>query len=92
MREPWPALPYQEWRDTCDTLHLWMQIVGKVKLALSPFQNEYWHVAFGLTARGLTTGVIPYRGRSFEVRFDFVDHNLFLHTSGSSSPAIGGTP
>lgn len=91
MREAWPALPYQEWRDTCDTLHLWTQIVGKVKLALSPFQNEYWHVAFRLTARGLTTGVVPYRGRSFEVQFDFVDHNLFLHTSEGQTKALALT-
>lgn len=91
MREAWPALPHDEWRDTCDTLHLWMQVVGKVKLALSPFENEYWHVAFRLTARGLTTGVIPYRGRSFEVQFDFVDHNVFLHTSEGQTKALALT-
>ncbi|HEY9287525.1 MAG TPA: DUF5996 family protein [Candidatus Dormibacteraeota bacterium] len=91
MREPWPALPYEDWRDTCDTLHLWMQIVGKVKLALSPFQNEYWHAAFHLTARGLTTGVMPYRGRSLEVQFDFVDHNVFLHASDGQTKALALT-
>lgn len=92
MREAWPALPYEEWRETCDTLHLWMQIVGKVKLALSPFQNEYWHVAFRLTARGLTTGVIPYRGRSFEVQFDFIDHKVVVQTSDGQSRALAMTP
>lgn len=91
MREAWTALPYEDWRDTCDTLHLWMQIVGKVKLALSPFQNEYWHVAFHLTARGITTGVIPYRGRSFEVQFDFVEHNLFVHSSDGQTKALALT-
>jgi hypothetical protein len=60
---------------------MWTQIVGKVKLALAPFLNEWWQVAFYLTARGLTTGLIPYRVRAFEVRFDFIDHNLFIETS-----------
>ncbi|HEX3630816.1 MAG TPA: DUF5996 family protein [Candidatus Dormibacteraeota bacterium] len=91
MREPWPALPYDEWSETCDTLHLWTQIVGKVKLALCPFLNEYWQVAFRLTARGMTTGPIPYRGRSFEITFDFIDHNLFLQTSDGQVKALALT-
>lgn len=88
MLEPWPELPYEEWRDTCDTLHMWTQIVGKVKLTLSPFLNEYWHVAFQLTPRGLSTGNIPLRDRTFEVRFDFVDHNLYLETGAGEVSAI----
>jgi hypothetical protein len=74
--ETWPPLPYEEWKDTLDTLHMWTQIVGKVKLELSPFLNEFWQVAFRLTARGMSTGLIPYREHAFEVEFDFVHHNL----------------
>jgi hypothetical protein len=81
----WPALPYAEWKETCATLHMWTQIVGKVKLALTPFLNEWWNVAFHLTARGLTTDLIPYRERAFEVRFDFDDHNLF-EGAGPAAP------
>lgn len=79
--ERWPALPWEAWRATCDTLHLWTQIVGKVKLACAPFLNELWQVAFHTTARGLSTGPIPYRDGVFEVDFDFVDHDLILSTS-----------
>ncbi len=78
--EAWPPLPYEEWEDTLGTLHMWTQIVGKVKLELSPFLNEWWQVAFHLTARGMSTGLIPYRERAFEVDFDFLHHNLQIHT------------
>lgn len=82
MSDPqrWPELPYDTWKDTCETVHLWTQVVGKVKLALSPFLNELWNVGFRLTARGMTTGLMPFRGTVFEVRFDFVDHNLAVLT------------
>ncbi len=76
----WPELPYDAWKDTCETLHLWTQVVGKVKLELSPFLNELWNVGFRLTARGMTTGLIPCRGAVFEVQFDFIDHNLAVLT------------
>jgi hypothetical protein len=76
----WPELPYEAWKDTCETLHLWTQVVGKVKLQLSPFLNELWNVGFHLTARGMTTGLMPFRDTVFEVRFDFVDHNLAVLT------------
>jgi hypothetical protein len=72
--EFWPALPYEEWLDTYETLHLYTQIPGKIKLALSPFLNEWWHVAYGIWARGITTGPIPFEHRIFEIRFDFVSH------------------
>jgi hypothetical protein len=78
--QPWPALPWEEWRDTCETLHMWTQIVGKVKLHLAPFLNEWWEVTFHLTSRGMTTGLIPYRDRAFDVTFDFIDHNLSIRT------------
>lgn len=79
--EIWPPLPWDEWKDTCETLHMWTQVVGKVKLALAPFLNEWWEVGFHVTARGMTTGVIPAGDRVFEVSFDFIDHNLSLTVS-----------
>jgi hypothetical protein len=77
----WPALPANAWRDTRATLHLWTQIVGKIRLALTPWQNHSWHVALYVTARGLTTSPIPERGRTFEIDFDFIDHLLWIRTS-----------
>jgi hypothetical protein len=77
----WPALPYAEWRDTCQTLHLWTQIVGKVRLALTPYVNHWWQVPLYVSARGLTTSPIPYADGIFEVTFDFIDHNLCIATS-----------
>jgi Family of unknown function (DUF5996) len=80
---PWPALPFQEWKETCATLHMWTQIVGKVRLALSPWTNHSWHVTFYLTARGMTTSPIPFGVRVFQVDFDFVDHVLRIQTGGT---------
>jgi hypothetical protein len=77
----WPALPLSQWQETYRTLHMWMQIVGKVKLALHPSINHWWHTAFYVTARGLTTGPIPFGRTTFEITFDFIDHQLFLCTS-----------
>ena len=77
----WPALPYAEWKDTCETLHMWTQIVGKVRLALSPHINHWWEVPFYVSARGLTTSAIPYRAGIFEVEFDFIEHALRIETS-----------
>ena len=72
----WPALPFAEWKDAASTLHMWTQIVGKVRLALTPWLNHSWHVALYLTARGLTTSPIPHGKSLFEMRFDFIDHHL----------------
>ncbi len=77
----WPELPLAAWKDTRDTLHLWTQIAGKIRLALTPWQNHSWHVALYVTARGLTTSPIPFAGRSFQLDFDFIDHVLWLRTS-----------
>ena len=78
----WPAgLPLAEWRPTHDTLHMWMQIVGKTRLALAPRENHWWHVALYVSSRGLTTTPIPYGLRTFEIDFDFVDHRLVVKTS-----------
>ena len=82
--ERWPELSYGAWKDTAETLHLWTQIVGKVLLARAPWQNHSWHVALHVTARGLTTGPIPDGAGSFQIDFDFIDHVLWLRTSGGA--------
>jgi hypothetical protein len=81
IQEAWPELPYAGWRDSCETLHLWTQIVGKIRLARTPWLNHSWHVALYVTARGLTTSPIPDGARSFQVDFDFIDHTLRISTS-----------
>jgi Family of unknown function (DUF5996) len=73
---PWPSLPFAEWKDTLATLHMWMQIVGKIRLVQTPWTNHSWHVTLYVTARGLTTSPIPHGFDTFEIRFDFVDHKL----------------
>jgi hypothetical protein len=86
--ETWPALPYDAWKDTLDTLHMWTQIVGKTKLELAPFLNEWWEVGFTVTARGLTSGTIPYGNRAFEIDFDFLDHRLDISVSDGSQRSL----
>lgn len=81
----WPELPYEEGRDTLSTLHLWMQIVGKVRLALSPWVNHSWHATLYVTDRGLTTSPIPHGQRSFQIDFDFIDHVLAVNSVDGSS-------
>src|SRR5687768_12255605 len=72
----WPALPLDAWRETRDTLHMWTQVVGKVRLALTPTVNHWWNVPLYVSARGLTTSEISYGDRWFDAEFDFVDHVL----------------
>jgi len=80
--ERWPALPLAAWRDTAETLHMWLQIAGKVRIALSPWVNHSWHATFYLTPRGITTSSIPCdAGHSFEIEFDFQDHLLHVEVS-----------
>jgi len=79
--ERWPELPFAAWRETRDTLHLWTQVVGKIRLALAPWLNHSWHVALYVTARGLTTSPMPWRGGSLEIEFDFIDHVLWVRLS-----------
>ena len=86
--EAWPALPLSEWADTYATLHMWTQIVGKVRLALSPLVNHWWEVPLYVSARGLTTSPIPYEKGIFEIEFDFIDHNLNIVTSAGESKSI----
>ena len=90
--ESWPALPLEAWQDTRDTLHMWTQIVGKVRLALSPLINHWWEVPLYISARGLTTSAIPYNRGVFEVEFDFLEHNLVIQTSEGSSKTIPLAP
>jgi hypothetical protein len=80
-RTAWPELPTEEWRETYSTLHLWTQIVGKVRLAKSPWLNHSWHVALYVTPRGLTTSPVPDGTRTFQIDFDFIDHRLRISTS-----------
>src|SRR5512140_2589795 len=76
--QAWPPLPLREWQDTYATLHMWTQIVGKVRLALTPRVNHWWNVPLYVSARGLTTSAMPYRGRQLEISFDFLSHELVL--------------
>jgi hypothetical protein len=77
----WPELRVDEWTDTRETVHRWTQIVGKVRLALAPFENHWWHVPLYVNAVGLTTSLMPAGGRGVEIQFDFVDHRLLLDTT-----------
>lgn len=89
----WPGgLPLAEWRDTHDTLHMWMQIVGKTRMAFAPAENHWWHVTLHLSARGLTTTPIPYGARNFEIELDFVDHRLVVKTSDGGSRHLALRP
>jgi hypothetical protein len=78
---PWPPLRYGEWKETCAHLHLMTQVVGKVRLAQTPWVNHAWHVALYVTPRGLTTSAIPHGDRIFDISFDFIDHELNIRTS-----------
>ena len=80
-RTAWPELPTEEWRETNATLHLWTQIVGKIRLKKSPWLNHSWHVALYVTPRGLTTSPVPDGTRTFQIDFDFIDHRLRISTS-----------
>jgi Family of unknown function (DUF5996) len=90
--ELWPALPLAVWEDTYHTLHMWTQIVGKVRLDLAPLQNHWWNGALYVTTRGLTTSPIPYKGEAFEIQFDFVGHRLEILTSYGKQQALALEP
>jgi hypothetical protein len=79
--EAWPSLPLEAWSDTCATLHMWTQIVGKIRLAQSPWINHSWHVTLYVTTRGLTTSPIPYGNRTFQIDFDFINHQITIQSS-----------
>jgi hypothetical protein len=89
---PWPALPLDEWKDTYATLHRWSQIVGKVRLARMPWINHSWHATLYVTSRGLTTLPIPCGTKSFQIDFDFIDHQLLVRTSDGDSQSVALRP
>jgi Family of unknown function (DUF5996) len=84
----WPLLPFSDWESTCDTLHLWTQIVGKTRLALAPLENHWWNVTLYVTPRGLSTSAIPLGHETFEVDFDFIAHKLAVWTSEGREHSI----
>jgi hypothetical protein len=88
----WPELPYAAWRDSCETLHLWTQIIGKIRLERTPWLNHSWHVALYVTPRGLTTSPIPDGARSFQIDFDFIEHALRIEVSDGAQRqfSLGG--
>jgi hypothetical protein len=87
-RDLWPELPYEAWQDTFHTLHMWTQIVGKIRLALSPLVNHWWEVPLYVNARGLTTSPIVYSRGIFEIQFDFIDHQLIIETSENTKRVV----
>ncbi len=84
----WPDIPLGDWADTCATLHLWTQVIGKIRLAHAPMINHWWQVPLYVTCRGLTTSPIPYGTRSFQLDFDFIDHCLKIQTSRGETATI----
>ena len=88
----WPSLPLEAWRDTYATLHLWLQIVGKIRLAQSPWVNHSWHATLYVTSTGLTTSCIPYGTRTFEIGFNFLDHRLTIQSSEGGRRALALGP
>lgn len=88
----WPALPYAEWSDTCETLHMWTQIAGKIRMAMTPPINHWWHVTLYVTPRGLGTSLIPNNGRPFEIEFDFLAHRLMINCGDGAHREIPLAP
>jgi hypothetical protein len=88
----WPDLPLAAWSDTCDTLQLWTQIVGKVRLAVTPLINHWWNVTLLVTARGLAAPAMPYAGGTFDIVFDFADHRLVVETSDGRAESFALKP
>ncbi len=90
--EEWPSLPLADWRDTCATLQLWTQVIGKIRLAQAPLINHWWQVPLYVTSRGLTTSPIPYRARTFQIDFDFIGHRLTIGTSDGATAGFALRP
>ena len=90
--EAWPELPLGAWKDTYATLHMWTQIIGKIRMTLSPPVNHWWHVPLYVTSRGLTTSPIPYWTETFEVNLDFIDHRLIVTTSYGATKNLPLSP
>src|ERR1700738_3677098 len=90
--EALPALPFDSWKQPLATLHMWAQIIGKVRLKLCPLVNHWWNVPFYVTARGMTTSAMPYQQRGIEVRFDFIEHTVAIETSEGRVVTIALVP
>src|SRR6185503_9325240 len=90
--EIWPKLAVKDWQETYATLHMWTQIVGHIRMKQTPLVNHWWNTALYLTARGLTTSPIPYGTRTFEIDFDFIDHQLPICTSDGETRSIALRP
>jgi hypothetical protein len=90
--DSWPALPLEAWQETCETLHRWFQIVGKIRLKLAPMTNHWWHVSFSVTSRGLTTSPMPYGSRVCQIDFDFISHEMLITTGSGDTRAIALKP
>ncbi|MGD1930149.1 MAG: DUF5996 family protein [Leptolyngbyaceae cyanobacterium] len=88
MTDAWPSLPLEAWQDTYTTLHLWTQIIGKIRLVQTPWINHSWHIPLYLTARGLTTSTMPYGNRIVQIDFDFVAHQLIIATSDGQTQTL----
>jgi hypothetical protein len=88
----WPRLKVTDWTDTRDTLHMWTQIVGKVRMVHTPWSNHWWHATLYLSPRGLTTSTIPYGEATFDMEFDFIDHRLNIRTSGGAYRQVALSP
>jgi hypothetical protein len=87
-QERWPELPYAAWKDTCATLQLWLQVVGKIRLTLVPWLNHSWHVTLRVSARGLATPLIQTATHDFQIEFDFIDHALWIRTADGHSRQV----
>jgi hypothetical protein len=90
--DPWPPLPLEAWEDSRATLHMWLQIVGKIRLTQTPWLNHAWHAVFYVTARGLTTSPIPYGARTFQIDFDFIDHRLSIQACDGAERKLALRP
>src|SRR5438045_594781 len=90
--EQWPSLPFEAWKDTYATLHMWTQIVGKIRLVQTPWVNHSWHVTLYVMTRGLTTSPITYGTRTFQIDFDFIDHRLVIQTSEGAIKTLALQP
>ena len=90
--DSWPEIHLAAWKDTCATLHLWTQIVGKIRLELTPLVNHWWNVPLYLSSHGLTTSIMPYGNRSFEMEFDFLAHQLVIRTTDPKTASVALAP
>src|SRR5262249_60092423 len=88
----WPDLPFSAWSDTCEPLHRWTQVVGKIRMVLTPLVNHWWNVTLYVTSRGLTTSPIAANARTFELVFDFHDHQLIFETSDGGAERLAFVP